>query len=275
MIQEKIKQYEPLSKGARAWEKVEIVRNSKRPSSSELIDFLFDDFFELHGDRLCGDDKAVIGGVGFFEGIPVTVIAQERGRNTKERQMRNFAMPHPEGYRKAMRLAQQAERFSRPLICLVDTPGAYPGIEAEERGQAEAIAQCLKCFSSLKTPVISVVLGQGGSGGALALSTADKILMFENAIFSVISPEGFASICWKDSSRAKEASEIMKITAKDLYGLGIIDEIIPEAECGLQEDPVYSFEILREKLTDILADLMDKTPERLVQERISRIRNII
>ena len=259
----------------KAWEKISIVRNASRPSAMHLIDNLFDDFMELHGDRLYRDDNALIGGLAFFNDVPVTVIAQERGRNLKEQQMRNYAMVHPEGYRKVKRLALQAERFMRPVICIVDTPGAYPGIGAEERGQAEAIAQCLLMFSSLKTPVVSIIMGQGGSGGALALGTADKVFMFENATYSVISPEGFASICWKDASKAQEASEIMRITAEDLIELGIIDEIIPEVSGGLHCDPEYSYEILRERIVWALDVLLQMTPESLVAVRKHKLRHVI
>jgi acetyl-CoA carboxylase carboxyl transferase subunit alpha len=240
-----------------------------------LVEYLFHDFIELHGDRTYGDDKALIGGIGFLDDIPVTVIAQERGSTVEERQARNHAMLHPEGYRKAKRLALQAERFHRPVVCVVDTPGAYPGIGAEERGQAEAIAQCLLCFSALKTPVISIIMGQGGSGGALALSTADRLLMFENATFSVISPEGFASIYWKDASRAKEAAEIMKMTARDIAAFGVVDAIIPEHAGGLQCDPEYSFAITRERLTWMLMDLLQQPPETLVENRRHKLRHTI
>lgn len=258
-----------------AWDRINIVRNASRPSALHMIDFLFSDFFELHGDRLCGDDSAVVTGLAYFRGTPVTVIAQERGSTIKERQARNYAMMHPEGYRKARRLAMQAERFSRPVICIVDTPGAYPGIGAEERGQAEAIAQCLLFFSAVKTPVVSIVLGQGGSGGALALGTADRVFMLENATYSVISPEGFASICWKDASKAQEASEVMKLTAEDLAELHAVDEVIPEAAGGLHCDPEYSYQITSDLLKEALEDLMGKTAEDLVAERQRKLRYVI
>jgi len=238
-----------------------------------MIEYILSDFTELHGDRVFGDDKALVGGIGILDGIPVTVIAQERGRNQKEHRERNNAMPHPEGYRKAKRLAGQAERFRRPILCVVDTPGAYPGIGAEERGQAEAIAQCLLFFSAVYTPVITVVLGQGGSGGALALCMADRILMLENATFSVISPEGFASIYWKDPRRAREASEIMKMTAHELLKLGVVDEIIPEHDGGLHNDRDYTFALLKTALKCALKELMSVPVERLVEERYCKLRH--
>ncbi len=257
------------------WDRVSIVRDTKRPSALALMDALFADFLELHGDRVCGDDSALVAGLAFLGDIPVTVLAQERGRNLKERQMRNFAMLHPEGYRKAKRLALQAERFCRPVICIVDTPGAYPGVSAEQRGQAEAIAQCLLVFSQIKTPVVTVVLGQGGSGGALAMSTSDRIYMFENAIYSVISPEGFASICWKDAGRAKEAASVMKLTAHDLMGLGVIDGIIPEVGGGLHLNAEPSFLALRGILDAAVRELRLLAPDRLVAERRSKLRTLI
>lgn len=256
-----------------AWNKVTIVRNTSRPSALQLLEYLLTDFMELHGDKAFSDDKALVGGIGIFNGIPITVISQERGRTPKEQRERNYAMLHPEGYRKAKRLAAQAEKFHRPILCIVDTPGAYPGIGAEERGQAESIAQCLLFFSTVKTPVISVILGQGGSGGALALSTADRILMLENATFSVISPEGFASIYWKDPLRAREAAEIMKLTANELVDMGVVDEIIPEVANGLHNDANYSFELLKFKLKDMLMELMSVPVEKLVAERRSKLRH--
>ena len=213
-----------------AWERVQLSRKMDRPSGSDYIEALFDDFTELHGDRTYGDDKAIIGGIASFHGMPVTVIAQQKGNNTKENIYHNFGMPMPEGYRKALRLMKQAEKFHRPVICFVDTPGAFCGVEAEERGQGEAIARNLMELSGLKTPVLSIVTGEGGSGGALALAAGDQVWMLENSVYSVLSPEGFASILWKDSTRAEEAAEVMKLTATDLYQKGIIEEMIPEPE---------------------------------------------
>lgn len=219
-----------------AWDRVSIARSPKRSKAGDMIHMLFHDFYELHGDRCYGDDKAIIGGIGYFHDIPVTVIAQAKGKTTKENIDRRFGMSNPEGYRKALRLARQAEKFQRPIITIVDTAGAYPGKEAEERGQAQAIAECLYEFSDLHTPIICLVLSEGGSGGALALSVADRILMMENAVYSILSPEGFASILWKDDSRAKEAAEVMKLTSYDLYDKGIVDYLVKEPAAGIQAD---------------------------------------
>ena len=202
-----------------AWERVQLSRRKDRPTGSDYIKRLFTDFIELHGDRCYKDDKAIIGGIAKFQGIPVTVIAQEKGRTTKENIECNFGMPFPEGYRKALRLMKQAEKFGRPIICLVDTPGAFCGLEAEERGQGEAIARNLFEMSGLKVPVLSIVIGEGGSGGALAVAVADEVWMLENSVYSILSPEGFASILWKDSKKAKEAAEVMRLTAEDLKEL--------------------------------------------------------
>ncbi len=234
-----------------AWEKVKLSRKPGRLTGIDYIEGIFDDFIEFHGDRYCHDDKAVVGGIARFHGRPVTVIAQQKGRNTKENIERNFSMPSPDGYRKALRLMKQAEKFGRPVFCFVDTPGAFCGLEAEERGQGEAIARNLFEMSGLKVPVLSVVIGEGGSGGALGLAVADEVWMMENAIYSILSPEGFASILWKDSKRADEAAGIMKITAADLMELGIIERVIPEEEpagrancgiiCGILENGFEEF----------------------------------
>ena len=213
-----------------AWQRVELSRRKDRPVGSDYIDALFTDFVEFHGDRYFADDKAIIGGVARFHGMPVTVIAQAKGRNTKENIERNFGMPKPEGYRKALRLMKQAEKFARPVICLVDTPGAFCGLEAEERGQGEAIARNIYEMSGLKVPVVSIIIGEGGSGGALAMATADEVWMLENSIYSILSPEGFASILWKDSSKAKEAAEVMKLTAENLKAQGIVERVFAEPE---------------------------------------------
>lgn len=212
-----------------AYDKVLAARAKGRPTSIDYINNLFTDFQELHGDRRFGDDGAVIGGIGRLLGTPVTVIAQEKGQNTRDKIARNFGSPNPEGYRKALRLMKQAEKFHRPVICLVDTAGAYPGMGAEERGQAQAIAENLMEMMTLRTPIISVFVGEGGSGGALALAVSDEVWMMENAIYSVISPEGCASILWRDAKKVKEASECLRLTAEDLYELGVIERIIPES----------------------------------------------
>lgn len=213
---------------AEAWDRVQLSRMNDRPVGSDYIRVLFTDFIEFHGDRCFADDKAIIGGVARFHGMPVTVIAQAKGTNTRENIERNFGMPSPDGYRKALRLMKQAEKFGRPVICLVDTPGAFCGLEAEERGQGEAIARNIYEMSGLKVPVLSIVIGEGGSGGALAMATADEVWMLENSVYSILSPEGFASILWKDSTRAKEAASVMKLTASDLEDMGIVEKVFPE-----------------------------------------------
>ncbi len=211
-----------------AWERVKIARGNERPTSIDYITHIFDRFLELHGDRLCRDDGAIVAGIATINQIPVTVIGQQKGRNMKQNMKRNFGMPYPEGYRKALRLMKQAEKFNRPIICFVDTPGAFCGIEAEMRGQGEAIARNLFEMSSIKVPILSIVIGEGGSGGALALAVANEVWMLENSTYSILSPEGFASILWKDSKRADEAAGIMKITADDLYQLEVVDQVIME-----------------------------------------------
>lgn len=213
-----------------AWDSVLLSRKSDRPVATDYIHAIFDDFMEFHGDRYCKDDGAIVGGIASFHGMPVTVIGQEKGKNTKENIKRNFGMPSPDGYRKALRLMKQAETFGRPVVCFVDTPGAFCGLEAEERGQGEAIARNLFEMSDLTVPVLSIVIGEGGSGGALAMAVANEVWMMENAVYSVLSPEGFASILWKDSKRADEAARVMKMTAKELKELGIIERVIPEPE---------------------------------------------
>jgi len=217
-------------------QKVDLLKNLGRPTIRDYIPLLFKDFTEFHGDRYFSDDPALLGGIGLFDGTPVTVIAQVRGRDIAELQKVNFSMPHPEGYRKALRMAKQAEKFRRPVICFIDTPGAFCGVGAEERGQGEAIARNLHEFMMLKTPVMSLVLGEGGSGGALAIGVCDELAMLENALYSVISPKGFASILWKDGSREREAAEMIKITAEDLRSFGICDHVVAEPEGGAAKD---------------------------------------
>jgi len=217
-------------------QRVDLLKNLGRPTIRDYIPLLFKDFTEFHGDRYFSDDPALLGGVGFFNDTPVTVISQVRAKDIEGLQKINFSMPHPEGYRKALRLAKQAEKFRRPVICFIDTPGAFCGVGAEERGQGEAIARNLHEFMMLKTPVLSVVLGEGGSGGALAIGVCDELAMLENALYSVISPKGFASILWKDGSREREAAEMIKITAEDLHSFGICDQIIAEPEGGAAKD---------------------------------------
>ncbi|MDD6105900.1 MAG: acetyl-CoA carboxylase carboxyltransferase subunit alpha, partial [Ruminococcus sp.] len=255
-----------------AWDRVQLSRKIDRPSGSDYIKALFTDFMEFHGDRNYGDDKAIIGGIAKFHGRPVTVIVQEKGTNTKENIAHNFGMPMPEGYRKALRLMKQAEKFHRPVICFVDTPGAFCGIEAEERGQGEAIARNLWELAGLKTPVLSVVTGEGGSGGALALAAGDQVWMLENSVYSILSPEGFASILWKDSTKAKEAAAVMKLTAADLYEKGIIEQVIPEPENLTPESLWQVTDRLDDNIEDFLYKYTNLTEEELLETRYERFR---
>lgn len=262
------------NKVASVWDRVEISRMKDRPVGEDYIRTMFTDFIEFHGDRCFADDKAIIGGVGRFEGRPVTVIAQAKGTNTKENIERNFGMPSPDGYRKALRLMKQAEKFRRPVICFVDTPGAFCGLEAEERGQGEAIARSIYEMSALKVPVLSVIIGEGGSGGALAMATSDEVWMLENSVYSILSPEGFASILWKDSTRAKEAAEVMKLTAGDLLEAGIVERIVKE--------PVhYTIQNLREVTSELkkymegfLGTYGQMSEDELTERRYMRFRRM-
>lgn len=255
-----------------AWDRVQISRKVDRPSGSDYIEALFTDFMEFHGDRNYGDDKAIVGGIAKFHGRPVTVIVQEKGTNTKENIAHNFGMPMPEGYRKALRLMRQAEKFHRPVLCFVDTPGAFCGIEAEERGQGEAIARNLWELAGLKTPVLSVVTGEGGSGGALALAAGDQVWMLENSVYSILSPEGFASILWKDSARAKEAAGVMQLTAADLYEKGIIEQVIPEPENLTSESLWQVTERLNDRIGEFLQKYTALSEEELLEHRYARFR---
>jgi len=250
-----------------AWERVTISRKNDRPVGQDYIRTLFSDFLEFHGDRCYGDDPAIIGGIARFAGIPVTVIAQVKGKSTKENVAHHFGMPSPEGYRKALRLMKQAEKFKRPILLFVDTPGAFCGIEAEERGQGEAIARNLFEMSSMKVPILSVVIGEGGSGGALALAVADEVWMLENAIYSVLSPEGFASILWKDSKRASEAAAVMKLTAADLKKLGVIEAVIAEPEVYTEETMQSVVFVLQKKITEFLDTHCNLSPEELADRK--------
>ena len=256
------------------WEKVKLARMPVRPTGLDYIERLFNDFLELHGDRYYGEDRAIVGGVAFFGDIPVTVITQQKGRNTKENIERNFSMPHPEGYRKALRLMKQAEKFHRPVICFIDTPGAFCGLGAEERGQGEAIAANLAEMMMLRTPIISVVISEGGSGGALALGVADKVYMLENSIYSILSPEGFASILYKDASKAERAANDMKLTAQDLYQFGIIDGVIQEPQGGAHKDYNRMSESIRVILEDDLKSLMELSADELLENRYHKFRKI-
>jgi acetyl-CoA carboxylase carboxyl transferase subunit alpha len=257
-----------------SWERVKIARHQKRPYALDYIQALVTDFEELHGDRAFADDHSIVAGMGWFEGKPVMLIGQQKGRDTKQRQLRNFGMPKPEGYRKAMRLMDLAAKFKRPIITLLDTPGAYPGIDAEERGQAEAIADNLREMARLPVPVIVVVIGEGGSGGALALGVGNRIYMFENAIYSVISPESCAAIIYRDSTHAPAAAAALKMTAQDLQGLGIIDGIIAEPGEGAHTDPAAAAASLKETLIGALEELGRLSPQELIDQRYDKFRGM-
>ena len=257
-----------------AWERVQLARHPKRPHSLDYIQRLFTDFMELHGDRAFADDPAIVTGMAFFEGKPVMVLGQQKGRDTKQKLHRNFGMPKPEGYRKAMRVMELAAKFRRPIVTMLDTPGAYPGIDAEERGQAEAIAVNLREMARLTVPVISIVIGEGGSGGALGLGVANRVYMLENAVYSVISPESCAAIIYRDSGKAEQAAAALKLTAPDLLRLGIIDGIIPEPEGGAQNDHDRAAELLREKIHQALAELSKVSPKDLVDQRYEKFRKM-
>lgn len=253
-------------------EKVKMARHPERPGTADFIDHLFTDFFEQRGDRLCGEDASILGGIAQFHGRPVTVIGHRKGKDLEENLRCNFGMPSPEGYRKAQRLMRQAEKFGRPVITFVDTPGAYPGREAEERGQGEAIAQCLALMSALEVPVISIVTGEGGSGGALALAVANRVLMLEHAVYSVLSPEGFASILWKDAGRAGEACEVMKLTAQDLRRGGIVQGVLREPEGGAHTDWNAVFRTVDAALVKELAGLDKLKGPALARQRYDMFR---
>ncbi len=259
---------------ASGWDRVLLSRMNDRPVGSDYIRELFTDFIEFHGDRYYADDKAIIGGVALFRGMPVTVIAQAKGTNTKENIERNFGMPSPDGYRKALRLMKQAEKFHRPVICFVDTPGAFCGLEAEERGQGEAIARNIYEMSGLRVPVLSVIIGEGGSGGALAMATADEVWMLENSIYSILSPEGFASILWKDSSKAEEAAGVMRLTAEDLYRMGIVEEVIAEPAPYTIENLKEVTRVLESKMEHFLSRYGNMSKEELAQRRYDRFRRM-
>lgn len=257
-----------------ATERLNLIRMKNRPTVNDYIPLIFNHFMEMHGDRLFGDDAAIMGGIATLNSIPVTVLAQVKGRNLEENKKSNFSMPHPEGYRKTLRLAKEAEKFHRPIICLVDTPGAFCGVEAEKRGQGEAIAKNLMEFMTLRTPIISVVLGEGGSGGALALAVCDELAMLENALYSVISPRGFASILWKDPGREKEACELMRITAEDLVEFGVCDRIISEAVGGAHCDAKMTASNLGEYLFDAVSRFSKIDIDRMLENRYNKFRKI-
>ncbi len=265
---------EAIAKSLTPADRVYLARHPKRPGVRDYISYLFTDFLELKGDRGCKEDESILGGPAFYKGIPVTVIGQCKGRNLEENLKYNFGMPGPEGYRKVIRLARQAEKFDRPIITFIDTPGAYPGLEAEERGQGEAIAGCLSVLSDIRVPVIAIVIGEGGSGGALALGVANTIIMLENSIFSVLSPEGFASILWKDSSRSDEACELMKLTAGDLLDFGIIDYVIKEPPGGAHRDPGQVFQDVAILLEQEIRKLTAVGKEELTDARYKKYREM-
>lgn len=263
-----------MSEELTAWDRVKIARGVERPTSLDFIGAIFNKFMELHGDRLCRDDGAIVAGLASIDDITVTVIGQQKGRNIKQNIKRNYGMPYPDGYRKALRLMKQAEKFHRPIICLIDTPGAFCGIEAEERGQGEAIARNLFEMSGIKVPILSIVIGEGGSGGALALAVANEVWMLENATYSILSPEGFSSILWKDSKRANEAAEVMKITGPDLKEMKIVEQVITENEmlCVDNMDTVACE--LRQQIVDFINRYKAKTEDEIVTERYERFRNM-
>ncbi len=257
-----------------AWQRTQVARHARRPHTRDFCKLLFDDFLELHGDRLYGDDPAIVGGLARFEGTSVVVIGQQKGHETREKIARNFGMPNPEGYRKALRLMQLAEKFGKPVVTFIDTPGAYPGIGAEERGQAEAIARNLRAMAGLRTAIVAVVTGEGGSGGALAIGMGNRVLMLEYAVYSVISPEGCAAILWGDAAKASEAAELMRVTAHDLLRLGVIDAVVPEPPGGAHRDWEATAAALRTALREQLADLAEHGADALVTERYEKFRRM-
>ncbi|EOY0094324.1 acetyl-CoA carboxylase carboxyltransferase subunit alpha [Staphylococcus pseudintermedius] len=265
---------EKIYTSLKPWDRVQIARLPERPTVLDYIPYIFDDFIELHGDRNFRDDPAIVGGLAYFNGQPVTVIGQQRGKDTKDNICRNFGMAHPEGYRKALRLMKEAEKFNRPIFTFIDTKGAYPGKAAEERGQSESIARNLVSMAGLTVPVISIVIGEGGSGGALGLGVSNRLLMLENSTYSVISPEGAAGILWKDSSLAKIAAETMKITAYDLLELNIIDEVVKEPLGGAHHDVEMLAKRIKQKFTKHLASFEHMTPADIKEDRFEKFRNI-
>lgn len=257
-----------------AWQRVKLARMIERPTSIDYIYRICDSFMELHGDRYFGDDRSIVGGIGMLNGEPVTIVAQQKGRNTSENIKRNFGMPEPEGYRKSLRLMKQAEKFDRPIICFVDTPGAFCGMEAEERGQGEAIASNLIEMFNLKVPIVSIVIGEGGSGGALAFAVANSIWMLENSVYSILSPEGFASILWKDGSRAEEAADVMKCTAEDLKKYGVIDKVLKEPQGGAHKDVDKMAAAIKNELIDTIGILKKYSTEEIVNSRYDKFRHM-
>ncbi|QOY33912.1 acetyl-CoA carboxylase carboxyl transferase subunit alpha [Anaerobacillus isosaccharinicus] len=274
-LEERLEQLEnDIYGNMKPWDRVQIARHSERPTTLDYISYMFTDFIELHGDRYYGDDEAIVAGIAKFHGKAVTVIGHQRGKDTKENLRRNFGMPHPEGYRKALRLMKQAEKFKRPIICFIDTKGAYPGIAAEERGQSEAIARNLLEMAGLTVPIICIVIGEGGSGGALALGVGNHVHMLENSTYSVISPEGAAALLWKDSSLAQRAAETMRITAPDLKDLDVIDDIIPEVRGGAHRNVKQQAAEIEKTIEKSLAELTKLSETELVEHRYEKFNNI-
>jgi acetyl-CoA carboxylase carboxyl transferase subunit alpha len=273
-MKERLHRVEEYSKEKTAWEIVQISRRLNRPGVKDYIKLICDDFLPLHGDRCFGDDKSMLGGIGTIDGRAVTIIGNVKGSNLKENIDVNYGMSHPEGYRKALRLAKQAERFNRPIISFIDTPGAYPGLGSEERGIGEAIARNLKEFSTLSVPIINFIIGEGGSGGALGIGVGDKLYLLENAVYSVITPEGFASILMHDPSKAEEAAQLMKMTSKDLLEMKVINGIIKEHEKGAQEDPAFTANEIKKIINRDLDVLCSKSKDSLVRYRLKKIRSI-
>src|SRR6266849_11111788 len=265
---------EKIYGGLTPWQRMQIARNPKRPHTLDLVQLLLEEFVELHGDRAFGDDKAIVGGLARFEGEPVVVVGHQKGRDTRENIARNFGMPHPEGYRKALRLMQLADKFRTPIITFIDTPGAYPGLGADERGQAAAISRNLREMAGLATPIVCVVTGEGGSGGALAIGVGNRVLMLEYAVYSVISPEGCAAILWGDATKAPEATELLRVTAPDLLRLGVIDAIVPEPIGGAHRNWEATAASLRAALRDQLWQLKSKSDAELIEERHEKFRRI-
>jgi acetyl-CoA carboxylase carboxyl transferase subunit alpha len=274
-LQERLlRQQRKVYGGLTPWQRAQIARHPKRPHTLDLFRLLLEDFVELHGDRVFGDDKAIVGGLARFDGEPVVVMGHQKGRDTRENIARNFGMPHPEGYRKALRLMELAAKFGKPILTFIDTPGAYPGLGAEERGQGEAIARNLREMAGLGTPIVCVVTGEGGSGGALAIGVGNRVLMLEHAIYSVISPEGCAAILWGEASKAPEAAELMRVTAPDLLRLGVIDGIVPEPVGGAHRNWEETAENLRGALRKSLQELRSRSAEGLVADRYEKFRKI-
>ena len=257
-----------------AWERVKIAREADRPTALDYIENIFDEFIELHGDRYFKDDKSIVCGLGNIGKQNYTIIGEQKGRNTKENIERNFGMPNPEAYRKALRFMKQSEKFGRPVITFIDTKGAYPGLGAEERGQGEAIARNLMEMSDLKVPIIAIVIGEGSSGGALAIGLGDRVLMLENAVYSILSPEGYASILWKDSTRTEEAAEKMKLTAKDLLDLGVIDEVLKEPNGNAKTDIVKMAETIKKRIVALTKELQELDVDELVEKRYEKFRTM-